>query len=321
MQGTNPAHQIHVPFIVNISGDAGVACVQKTAQMIAQAALRSHHGVVINQTVERHGNTPAGIGPRAIIDIGNDPVGPILRADDPQVIASPPKTGRPVLHAIGPRQRVLGIEVLGGRDITEHVQIAALHSYTMVEHLLIVLGQMPRGQTGVHVSHLSPVPVVHKRDMAFLPGAESRAGESGGPAYGILLVHRKLRIVGRSIDLIVTILIVQIVNISKLLARIDPPFQPFPATGRRRGWQDVRMLAVVSQIGPAGQGDVQPVDTAGLEFAKPFRQLVEGGYPVVSRCGVPINFATRGSRAIFSFRETNCPVSITCFLYRLHKVK
>jgi hypothetical protein len=74
----------------------------------------------------------------------------------------------------------------------------------------------------------------------------------------------ELRVIGRGIHVVVAILIVEIIDVSEFPARIDPPFQTLPAAGGGSGRQNVRMLAVIPQIGPAGQSHIQSVNTAGL---------------------------------------------------------
>src|SRR6188768_2245398 len=104
---------------------------------------------------------------------------------------------------------MLWIEVLVRRYVTEYVEIIAGRPNAMIEQALIVLLQVAEHESAIDVSHLSAVPMVHKGNLALFPVAEATAGKGGRQAGCNLFVDGKLRVVRRSVHIVVAILIVQ----------------------------------------------------------------------------------------------------------------
>src|SRR5436190_14898452 len=98
---------------------------------------------------------------------------------------------------------------------------------------------MPQHKTSVEEGLRATIPVTHKRQVAFLPIAEARAGESLWRTCGIFFVNGELRIEGRRVNVVIAVLIVQREEVAKHAAGISQTFQPFPTARLFWWWQFV----------------------------------------------------------------------------------
>ena len=162
---------------------------------------------------------------------------------------------------------MLGIKVLRRRHVPEHIEVASLRADAVVEQAPIVLDQVTQREALADIAHLPAVPIIHERNVALLPAAETCAGKGAGILDVVFLVGSKLRVPRRRIDVVVAVLVMQHRNITKLPARIDPALHAFPAAGGRSGRQHVGMLTVVALAGPGRQAHDRPFDS--LRFQRP----------------------------------------------------
>src|ERR1051326_730694 len=103
--------------------------------------------------------------------------------------------------------------------------------------------------------------MVHERNRALLPIAESCSGKSLRRTFRILLVNRKLRVIRRRIDVIIAILIVQAEKIAELPTSVSQSPHSFPSPRFRRGRKNIWMLPIITHLRPTGEHHGQPFKT------------------------------------------------------------
>ncbi len=226
--------------------------MEETAQVVGGVSRDDR--IVIDQFVKRNGDRILMLGVvsvvrrpvhsgRNIIHVRHHPIRSIFRSDDPKVFRHPMEDVDASAHRIRACTRVLGIEVLIGRNITEDILITALRINAMRKQRLIVLHHVSEHEAVVQIPLGAAVPVIHQRDVPVFPVIfESSAREGGRRPEIVLLLYSEIRIPGRSIKVVIAILIVKPTRIAKFLASIKERFHARPPTSL---WQreEVRQVS------------------------------------------------------------------------------
>src|SRR6266571_4109200 len=109
---------------------------------------------------------------------------------------------------------------------------------------------MPEPETIIQISLLAAVPMPHHRNVAVFRISKPAARKSLRRQLRVFFAHCELRIVRRSVKIIIAILIVKNVPVPKLASRVDESFESFPAARLFRRRQRIRMLPVITEMRP-----------------------------------------------------------------------
>src|SRR2546425_955977 len=142
---------------------------------------------------------------------------------------------------------------------------------------------MPEPETIIQISLLATVPMPHQRKVAVFRVTETAARKSLRRQLRIFFAHGELRIVRRSVEIIIPILIVKNVWIAKLASGIHQALESFPTARLFRRRQRIGMLPVVSEMRPPGDENQHLIESARFQIAELFRSFIKRGQAIVLR--------------------------------------
>src|SRR5256712_6619656 len=142
---------------------------------------------------------------------------------------------------------------------------------------------MPEPETIIQISLLAAVPMPHHRNVAVFRVTETAARESLRRKLRIFFARGELRIVRRSVEIIIPILIVKNVWIAKLASGVDQTLESFPTASLFRRRQRIRMLPVVTEMRPTGDENQHVIESARFQIAELFRSFIKRGQAIVLR--------------------------------------
>src|SRR5215472_6998118 len=104
-----------------------------------------------------------------IVGVRNQPVGAVFSARDAEIVFHPSHDGGAIIHGIGAGGGMLGVEILIGRNVAEHILVTAVRMNSVFEEHSVVPGDVTEHVAVVEVALLASIPMVHERDVAILP--------------------------------------------------------------------------------------------------------------------------------------------------------
>src|SRR5262245_4214416 len=176
---------------------------------------------------------------------------------------------------------MLGIKVFVRRNVTKDIQVNTLRPETMIEEQLIVFEQVPQPETIVQICLTPAVPVTHQGNAAVFRITKAAAGKRLRRQAGVFFADCELGVIRWRIEVIIAVLIVKNVSVAKFSSGVGQPLEAFPTTSLFRGRQRIRMLPVVTEMGPAGNKNQNAIKAPSLQVAQLFGPLVERCQAVV----------------------------------------
>ena len=257
--------------VAHVAHAAAQQRVEEAGRPLGNAPfVRAHHpgdddAVVVDEVKERRRN-------RRVAEIRR-PMAEDLRAHRPVVDllgGGADAVRRQIAQALAARVDALAaghrvarvgafIQLVAG----EHVEIGALQMDAMREELLKVAADVVLRQRRAEIVLPSARPARHFKEAA------------------VRAQGRVVRIVGRRVEVIVAVLVVDAEHVAQLLHGVREGLEPRPAAGLPAGRQVIGMLVVVAGLSPAVQMQIQLVNAHALEPANAFFPLGKRRHMVV----------------------------------------
>src|SRR5262249_10768077 len=98
---------------------------------------------------------------------------------------------------------MFGIEILVRRNIAEHIQVTSLRLDAVLEKQPVVFDEMSQHEARAEKCLRPAVPMAHEWNVAFLPIAETCAGERLRWGARIFFVNCELWIVRRRVNVVI----------------------------------------------------------------------------------------------------------------------